>query len=220
MKQSKVLIAVTGGIGSGKSSALAAIADMGYPVFSADRISRSLYRYMDFLLATGGASRRRTETADRYAEVLPAMLARFPECFSGGKRDRKKLAQIVFSDAEALADLNAIMHPAIMHRLFELMRRAGGRFLFAEIPLLFEGGYEKYFDEVIVILRREESRIAATVARDGCSAEEAMARMKNQFDYEKNLPSGQTVIYTDGDLSSLNRQVTDAVAALVQKYSD
>lgn len=197
MKRNKIFIAVTGGIGSGKSAAVAAIAAAGYPTFSADAFARTIYE-------------------DR--EVLRAVKARFPDCVAGDKVDRKKLAEIVFHDGQALAALNAFTHPAIMRRMFSAMERADGRLIFAEVPLLFEGGYERDFDEVIVILRERESRIAAVVKRDGIGAEEAEARLKNQFDYEKNLPSGHTVIYNDGDLCSLNRQVADAVAAFKQKY--
>lgn len=188
---------MTGGIGSGKSSVIAAIAAIGYPTFSADSIAHSIYEDQT---------------------VFRAVTARFPNCIAGGSVDRKKLADAVFSDREALSALNAITHPVIMRRMFERMRRAEGKFVFAEVPLLFEGGYERDFDEVFVVLRRKKDRIAAIVARDGISAEEAEARIKNQFDYEKILPSGHTVLYNDEDLSSLNRQVTDAVAALVQKY--
>ena len=192
----KFYTAITGGIGSGKSTVVRMIGKMGFPVFSADKIARDIYR---------------DEKVAQEAAKL------FPDCFEGGVADRKKLAAAAFADVEKLKKLDAITHPAIMEKMFALAARAEGEFVFFEIPLLFEGGYEVLFDRVIVVMRDQRARLHAVRMRDGLSEEEILSRIKNQSIYEKIDLSGHTVIYNDGDLSSLQSKVTDAVQEIVSK---
>ncbi len=196
MKQNKIYVAVTGGIGSGKSTVIGMIRKMGYPVFSADEISRTIY-----------ADPRIQEKIKR----------RFPECISEMGIDRAKLSGIVFSDKDRLEMLNSITHPAIMENLFLEMEKSTSVLVFAEVPLLFEEGYERRFDQVIVVLRDRESRIASVQVRDGLSKEEVVARIKNQFDYEKNKIIAHTLIYNDGDLNALYQQVERAINEIKKK---
>ena len=190
MKRNKRFIAVTGGIGSGKSAVMRCLDRLGYPVFSADAIARNIYDD---------------------ADIARRVRAMFPECFDGGLLDRKKLADVVFSSPEALRRLEGVTHPAIMARLFSQMEAAAGRLVFAEVPLLFEGGFESDFDGVIVVMRDFGARLRSVMKRDGCGEQEALARFRNQRDYEKNPPIGHTVIYNDGDLAALNLQVVRVV---------
>ena len=196
MKQNKIYVAVTGGIGSGKSTVIGMIRKMGYPVFSADEISRTIY-----------ADPRIQEKIERH----------FPECISEMGIDRAKLSGIVFSDKDRLEMLNSITHPAIMENLFLEMEKSTSVLVFAEVPLLFEEGYERRFDQVIVVLRDRESRIASVQVRDSLSKEEVVARIKNQFDYEKNKIIAHTLIYNDGDLNALYQKVERAINEIKQK---
>lgn len=196
MKQNKIYVAVTGGIGSGKSTVIGMIRKMGYPVFSADEISRTIY-------ADPGIQ----EKIERH----------FPECISEMGIDRAKLSGIVFSDKDRLEMLNSITHPAIMENLFLEMEKSTSVLVFAEVPLLFEEGYERRFDQVIVVLRDRESRIASVQVRDGLSKEEVVARIKNQFDYEKNKIIAHTLIYNDGDLNALYQKVERAINEIKKK---
>ena len=196
MKQNKIYVAVTGGIGSGKSTVIGMIRKMGYPVFSADEISRTIY-----------ADPRIQEKIERH----------FPECISEMGIDRAKLSGIVFSDKDRLEMLNSITHPAIMENLFLEMEKSTSVLVFAEVPLLFEEGYERRFDQVIVVLRDRESRIASVQVRDGLSKEDVVARIKNQFDYEKNKIIAHTLIYNDGDLNALYQKVERAINEIKKK---
>ena len=200
MKQNngKIYTAVTGGIGSGKSTVMRFIAELGYPVLSADEAARNIYDE---------------------AEVLVQVRGRFSDCFTDGAVDRNKVSSAVFKNRDRLNELNEITHPAIMKKIFSSAEREDGRFIFFEIPLLFEGGFEKLFDHVIVLMRDKKTRIAAVEARDGLSGAEDAARIKNQFNYEKNLSNGHTVIYNDGDIASLYNKVSEAVRKIVAEES-
>lgn len=197
MTQNKVFVAVTGGIGSGKSTVMDEISKQGHATFSADEEGHHIYECSDIV--------------EKVADVFPA-------CMKCGILDRQALADEVFSDDKKLALLNEITHPVIMRRLFTKMAAAEGILIFAEVPLLFEGGYEDNFDEVIVILRPIDKRIKSVLERDGMSKEKVLERIKKQWDYEKNPPFGHTVIYNTGDLNFLREQVSVVIKKLSKKY--
>ncbi len=188
MRQSngKTYVAVTGGIGSGKSTVIKMIGERGFHVYSADEAARNIYD--DPLVK---------------AKVRTV----FPECFSGDVPDRKKLAEEVFADRNKLERLNNITHPAIMEKLFVQAESDSDRVIFFEIPLLFESGYEGRFDKVIVVMRDKSLRINSVMRRDGLSEEQVKARIANQIDYEKIQKTAHTIIYNNGDLPSLRNRV-------------
>ena len=185
-------IAVTGGIGSGKSAVCRILKERGYPVFSCDEINRTLLSEKSY---------------------LDGLCALFPACVKDGKLNKAALSALVFSDKEALKTLNAYAHPRIAERLRRDMEGAE-KTCFAEVPLLFESGMTKRFDGAIVVLRNKEERIRAVVARDGLTAEQAKARMKQQFDYDGPLPDGCLAIENDGDEAALREKVNDVLEAL------
>ena len=185
-------IAVTGGIGSGKSAVCRILKERGYPVFSCDEINRTLLSEKSY---------------------LDGLCALFPACVKDEKLNKTALSALVFSDKEALKTLNAYAHPRIAERLRRDMEGAE-KTCFAEVPLLFESGMTKRFDGAIVVLRNKEERIRAVVARDGLTAEQAKARMKQQFDYDGPLPDGCLAIENDGDETALCNKVDDVLEAL------
>lgn len=184
-------IAVTGGIGSGKSETLAMLQKRGYPVFSCDAI------YHD-LLAEGDLSARIAEE--------------FPDCMRGGTLNRSALSRRIFSDPHAKTRLEKITHPAIMERLFT--RMDGYPLSFAEVPLLFEGGYESRFDAVIAVLRPKEERIRATALRDGLSESDVLARMAGQRNWEE-MPACVIPLVNDGTREELERRLNGILAQIV-----
>ncbi len=155
-------IAITGGIGSGKSTVLQRIAQAGYPVFSCDELYKALLHSPAYI--------------KKIAE-------RFPACVIDGKIDTARLAAVVFKEKGEREALNKIAHPLVMQALFERMESCAGALVFAEVPLLFEGGYQNQFDNVIVVLREKMDRISSVVRRDGLLPQEVADRMSAQLDY-------------------------------------
>lgn len=182
----KKFIAVTGGIGSGKSTLLGLFKAAGYPIFSADEIYAELLRNEEFVQLVSlsvGVEPIKTE--------------------NGLKLDRKKIAEKVFSDGNLLKNLNEVTHGAIMTEMQNRAKRED-KTVFCEVPLLFEGGYEKLFDLIIVVRRSDEDRIKAVEIRDGKTKEKVKKIIENQFDYSKIIEDGHTIIVeNDGDLSAL-----------------
>lgn len=192
----KKKIAITGGIGSGKSAVLHIFEEMGYPTFSCDAIYRDVIQSPDYI--------------QKISKI-------FPECVIEGKIDRKILAQLVFQNEEKLAKLNAIAHPLIMKRLLQNMDKCEGDIVFAEVPLLFEGNYENLFDKVIVVLRNEEDRIQSVIQRDQISEQSVKNRIHSQFNFEdpknENRLKNCNVIFikNEGDLSALKNQILSLI---------
>ena len=188
----KKKIAITGGIGSGKSTVLHIFGEMGYPIFSCDEIYREII-----------------DTA----EYVKKIEMTFPRCVVDGKVDRKLLASTVFGNGEALEKLNAIAHPLIMQRLLEEMKNCTSEKVFAEVPLLFEGNYENLFDQVIVVCRDKAERIQSVVQRDQIPSANVEKRILTQFDYEdeknKNrLKNCKTIfIQNEGELDLLKNKI-------------
>ena len=157
-----IKIAVTGGIGSGKSTVLQYIKEMGYPVFSCDAIYKEI-------------------TGDK--NYIKQIAKIFPSAVVNGEIQRNILAEIVFNNPEYRTILNQISHGLIMKTLFERMNNCESELVFAEVPLLFEGNHELSFDKVLVIKRTLTDRIAAIQTRDHLNKEEIQKRIDSQFDY-------------------------------------
>lgn len=195
MTQSNYRFAITGGIGSGKSTVAEIIRRQGYAVFSCDAIYNELLCNYEFL----------NKIVLEFGDVLDA----------NGTLDRSKLSAKVFNDEAALRKLNAITHPAIMEEVFN--RSKGHKISFTEVPLLFESGLEEYFDGVIVVLRDIEERIAAVSSRDKTDRESVILRIKSQFNYENDSFAKYYVIHNDGNLSNLEQKTAEILERIKAK---
>lgn len=156
-------IAITGGIGSGKSLAGKYISEQGYDVFSCDEIYAELICDPNYI--------------NKIKEV-------FPSAVEYGKINRKKLGELVFNSKDNKTLLDSIAHPLIMQTLEKQMNDTKGDLVFAEVPLLFENNFQENFDYVIVILRDLEKRILAVMQRNTLTRGDCLKRIAAQFDYD------------------------------------
>ncbi len=163
------LIGLTGGIGMGKSTAAAVFLGTHLPVFDADRAVRALQ-------AKGGAA-------------VPLIAAAFPGAVRDGAIDRPRLRAAVLGQAEALARLEAIIHPLVRaaeRRFIAAARRHGARAAILDIPLLFETGGSRRVDAVIVVSAPASVQRARVRARGQMSEAEITAILARQMpDAEK-----------------------------------
>jgi dephospho-CoA kinase len=193
MKQNSLKFAITGGIGSGKSTVAEIIKRKGYAVFSCDEI------YKELLLD---------------AEFKAKLSLNFDGIISAdGSLDRSKLSEIVFNDKSALKRLNALTHPAIIEEV--LKKSSGQKISFTEVPLLFESGLEKYFDGIIVILRDMDKRIAAVSVRDKIDRERAILRIKSQLNYENYDFAKYYVIHNDSNFEDLKAKTENILEKII-----
>lgn len=199
MKQSNVKIAVTGGIGSGKSTVCGIIENSGFPVYSCDAI------YAELL--------KGKELPAKIAEVFGSEVLG-----SDGTLNRRALSEIVFANKEHLKTLDSITHPAIFNEMFKRSEGSSG-IIFFEIPLLFEGGYQDLFDGVIVVLRNRDSRVESVIKRDGLSEFEINNRINKQFNYDFENFAQYYVIHNDGNLNDLRDETVKILSKITQKYN-
>lgn len=186
------IIAVTGGIGAGKTTVAKILKDAGYKVFGADETYKKLLKNGDFK-----------------RKIYNAIGLKY-----NGRFIKKQVADAVFGDPDRLKALNDATHSEIMRVMLEKSKKAAlknGGLVFNEVPLLFEGGFESLYDGVIVVVRNKEVRIAAALARDKTDEKRVLARINNQTDYEKKDLTAYTLIENDGDISSLSKKVKKAV---------
>lgn len=183
--------ALTGGIGTGKSYCLGRFAALGVPVIDADRLAREA-------VAPGTSG-------------LAAVAARFGEAvlLQDGSLDRGALGRLVFQDAAARADLEAIIHPEVYRRIgaWTANLPAGTRVAMADVPLLFETGHQHDFDRVIVCACSSAEQIRRVVARDGLTETEARVRLAAQWPIDEKAARADYVIRTDVSFSETDRQI-------------
>lgn len=186
------VIAVTGGIGSGKSTVLNEFGRLGAKVISADKIAHENMK-------CGGCA---------YDELVGA----FGRAIVGsnGEIDRAKLAEIVFSDDKKLVLLNSITHKKVydaIKREVSAARSDGTGLVCIEIPLLFSTDCPIDIDLSIAVVADMNIRIKRTVARDSCTAGQAADRIKKQISDEKLRELADITIENNGDLKSLYQKV-------------
>jgi dephospho-CoA kinase len=188
---------LTGGIASGKSTVAAMLAEHGFPVLEADKVSHEL-------IEAGGAA---------YEEVI----ARFGrEILDGnGRIDRARLGAVVFADRQKLDQLNGIIHPRVegeaLKQLLELERSGSYTAAFVEAALIFEAGLQKQLDGVVVAWCLPEQQLARLIER-GMSKAEARQRIAMQMPVAEKLALATEKIDCSGSMEETRRQV-DALAA-------
>ena len=185
-------VGLTGGIGSGKSTASRRLARLGAVVLDADLIAREV-------VAPGTPG-------------LAALVAAFgPQVLApDGSLDRAALGALVFPDPAALARLNALLHPLIGRRTVELTaeaEQAGAAVLVHDVPLLVEGGLHTSYDVVVVVDASPEVQRDRLTRLRGMTEAEARDRMARQASRADRLAVADVVLANEGTPAELEQQV-------------
>lgn len=192
-----IIIGLTGSIGMGKSTVARMFAEEGAPAFNSDDAVHALY-------AAGGAA------------VEPVGAA-FPGVVVNGAIDRAALSAQVVNDSEGIKRLEAIVHPLVrgaQAAFLQAQRDAGTAVVVLDIPLLFEGGGEKFVDKVAVVSAPAEVQRARVLARPGMTAEKFEALLARQVPDAEKRARADFVIDTGGDFATTRAQVRAALDAL------
>lgn len=193
------IFGLTGGIGSGKSVVAHMLREEDVPVIDADGIGHGLL-----------------ESDPR---IQKAVIEAFgSEIIEHGALSREKLASLVFSDNEARARLNTILHPAIIHAIRETCETLAGQghpVVVVEAALVGEGSSrEPWLSGLILVLAETETRIERLVAFRKMAEEDARRRIAAQTDPALKMLMADWIIYNDGDLNMLREQVSALAAHL------
>lgn len=183
-------VAVTGGIGAGKSEFMRAVKELGIRTYSADEINAELLRDKGYI--------------EKLSEA-------FPLAVKDGKVDKSVLREEVFSDEKKRKTLNALAHPEIRRQIEEITGDA-----VIEVPLLFESGMTDLFDRVIVVTAGEDVRINRVVSTRNISKDLAKNIIKNQTTDDERLKRADYVAINDGTRKDLYEQAKNIIKRIFE----
>lgn len=170
-----VVVAITGGIASGKSEVAKIISKKNYPIISTDLLAKDLMNN-DISL--------KKKLINEFGEDI---------YFLDGKLNSKKLSEIVFStqnESKKIKKLNSIVHPIVIDKMIETIESLitnGNRLIFVESALVYESGLDAGFDYIITISSDYETRINRAMTRTNLSREEIIARINEQISQEEKI---------------------------------
>ena len=195
---------LTGSIATGKSTVSATLSDLGAKIIDADKIAHSVCRK--------GLPAWQS-IVDQFGDVI---------LMPDGEIDRTELGRIVFHQPEALARLNAIVHPQvrteIARRLKSISRTCGNVLAVLDVPLLFETGLDKGLTEIIVVYAPAHIQLQRLMNRDGLDRAVALARIGTQMSIEAKKQLATIVIDNSGTLSETRRNTRAVYKKIKLKY--
>ncbi len=190
-------VGVTGGIGSGKSTVCQLFKCLEIPVFNADETGRNLLA-------------ENAEVIEKVQHIFGATV------IVNGKPDRKKIAAIVFNSPEKLAELNAIIHPAVRKYYAAWTAEQQSNIVIYEAAILFETGIYKQLDHTILVVAPEALRIKRVMQRDGIDEATVKARISNQWSDEEKKKLADFVLLND-DSTPLLPQIMEIHNKLISQ---
>lgn len=188
-------VGLTGGIGAGKSEALAAFERRGVPVLSTDEVAHDIL----------DDDQVRTALVERWGE----------EIAPGGAVDRDRVGEIVFADLDELAWLESVTHPRVGAKVLEWRQSLGPEMDIAvvEVPLLFEAGMDEAFDATLAVVVGDEIRDARLRKRGQAGL---AGREDRQLDQAEKERRADHVVRNDGSLEELDKEVNKLIDQLRQ----
>ncbi|MCL7747764.1 dephospho-CoA kinase [Halalkalibacter alkaliphilus] len=189
-----MLIGLTGGIASGKSTVSEIIQSKGIPVIDADQISR--------------------EVVEPKTEALQLIREHFGQSVinEDGTLARKKLGEIIFKHPEERQILNQIVHPAVRKRMSELKERyveEGEKTIVFDIPLLFESDLFHLVDKVLLVYVDEETQLKRLMKRDMAGEQDAKLRIASQMPLQKKRERADAIIDNSSTVEETRRQLEE-----------
>lgn len=186
----KFVVGLTGGIGSGKSTALGFFEKFGAATVSLDQIAKEQAK----------------PGRDGYKRIVKG----FGKCIlrKDGSIDRALLGRVIFSDKRAKSGLERMLHPLILKEMAQIVRHLNG-VVVVDVPLLFEKKLQKHFDATILISCKPEKQLKRIVSRDGLKPNDARLRMKAQWTMAAKRKLADVTIDNDETISHLQTKVSE-----------
>ena len=183
-----MIVGLTGGIASGKSTVSKYLAEKGFKVYDADKIAKDI-------------SEKKLVQKEIILNFGDKILT------EDGKVDRKKLKEIVFADKDKLKKLNAIIHPKVIDFYRELKEKNIDKTIIFDVPLLFESGIDKFCDKILVVISDYDIQLNRIIERDNIDKELASKIIKSQISNEERIKKADIVIENNTSLEELYEKV-------------
>lgn len=182
-----IIVGLTGGIGSGKTTVAKQFSDLGVPVYIADEEAKALMRR---------------------SKIIKRKLIKLfgDKAYLGNELNKSFIANIIFNDKNYLAKMNAIVHPKVARHFEKWVLKQDSQYVIKEVAILFENNGHKACDYVITVISPIETRIKRLLKRDNTSKEKIEAIMKNQWSDEEKIKRSHFVI-ENIDLDETKKQV-------------
>lgn len=187
-----MIIGLTGGIATGKSTVARLLEERGFHVIDADQVARDVVKPGEAAL---------NDIVHHFGDEMLR---------DDGRLDRKRLGKRIFGDEEARKKLEAILHPRIRERMLEAIQKALKNQhdpVIVDVPLLFETGWDRLTDAIIVVMAPPDVQLKRLMARDALTEEEARQRIQAQWPLEEKVKRADWVIDNRGDLNVLVKEV-------------
>ena len=195
-----IKVAITGGIGSGKSTVSQIIRQLNYTVLDCDEIANEYLKRHD---------------------VVQKIQLFIPEAVNDNGTLTLNIPifkKVLFSDENKRKQLNALVHPAVIEICMQKLSEVNATVAFCEVPILFDGGYDRFFDRIIIVTRDIKKRIESVQKRSNLTREEIVNRINAQTDY-KTLKGDYIIIENNGDIPSLKKKKKKAVIKIENKHT-
>ena len=199
-----MVIGLTGGIGTGKSTVSRILKERGYEVIDLDVIAHEVIRF---------------------PQVIEKIVENFgKEILENNNSEndiisREKLGKIIFRNKKKRLILNSIMHPEILHSMREkiLKYKKENKIIFVEIQLLFEVQWEKEFDSILLVSADEKTQIQRVLKRDNRTYEEALNIINSQMSLDEKKKRSDFIIENNGSILELEQKVDEFLKKLILK---
>ena len=189
------VVALTGGIGSGKSTVAKMFRSWDVPVYDSDKEAKLLLN-----------------RSKKLRKELISLLGE--KAYKDKKLNRTYIADKIFKDKKLLFKMNNIVHPAVRKHFLKWAKKQEANYIIQEAAIIFENGNQHHYDAIILVTAPQELRIQRVVNRDDVSEKEVLARIKNQWSDKEKIPLSDFVI-ENTDLDQTAAKVSEINLALL-----
>lgn len=194
-----VVVGLTGGIGSGKTTILNCFKSYGIPVYIADYEAKALM--------------------NRSKVIRRKLIALFGEsAYKDEKLNRSYLSSQIFNNKSLLAKMNAIVHPKVASHFKNWLKKQNAPYIIKEAAIIFENNLENQYDFIITVVADENLRIERVMKRDGTSREKVMSIIRNQLSDEEKVKRSNFVI-TNNDLTKAKNEALEIHQQILQRIN-
>lgn len=185
----KILIGITGGIGSGKSEVCTQLANKGFKVFFADLMAKELYA--------------------KDKKLTSQLVKRFGKEILNfkGKINLSKFKEVIFANKKNYLDANKIIHPAVIRYLDSEIKKCKEKIIFIESAIVYESKFDKYLDYVVLVYSNKETRIRRIMNRDGAKRKDVLQIMKYQMPELEKAKRADFIINNNKSIDGLCEQI-------------
>lgn len=190
------IVALTGGIGSGKSTVAKMFKAWDVPVYNSDKQAKRLLN-----------------NSKKLRKRIISLLG--DEAYKDKKLNKSFVASQIFENKKLLQKMNNIVHPAVRKHFLKWVKKQEAHYVIQETAIVFENGSQHNYDVIILVTAPQDVRVQRVIERDGTKEKQVLARMKNQWNDEEKIPLSDFVIHNT-DLEKTADKVSEINMALLR----